>query len=82
MLRNDDLRTLAYLAFVELGQRLGKKESGTTLEMFNQAKLGGLLDYNVNDDGTIYVFPLASKPATQVASVEGIDSHGGMGERK
>lgn len=80
-MRLDDLRTLAYLSFVELGQRLDKKTSNVVIEMFVQAKVNGLLDYNINDDGTIYVFPLASKPATQVAGVIGIDSHGGMGER-
>lgn len=80
-MRADDVRTVAYLALQLLGQHVDKKAPALVHELFVQAKAGGLLDYTVNDDGTIYVFPLASKPATQVAGVQGIDSHRGMGDK-
>lgn len=80
-MRADDLRTVAYETLSLLGARLGPKEPALVHEWFAQAKVMGLIDYKQNDDGTIYVFPLASKPITQVAGVQGIDSHGGMGER-
>jgi len=78
-MRLDDLRTITYLALEQLGQRLDKTAPPFVGELFVQAKANNLIDYNVNDDGSIYVFPLASKPPTQVASVEGIDAHRGMG---
>jgi len=80
-MRPDDLRTIAYLAMEQLGARLDKQAPGFVLELFAQAKAGGLLNYTQNADGTIYIYPLASKPATQVAGVQGIDSHGAMGDR-
>lgn len=79
---DDEIRTVAYLALQLLGARLAAQEPGMVEGVFKGAKEIGLIDYTQNDDGTIYVFPLASKPPTQVASVEGIDAHRGMEDRR
>lgn len=79
-MRLDDLRTLAYQALEQLAAKC--QVADLDYGLFEQAKNIGLCDFKVDDrTAKVTVFPLASKPATQVAGVIGIDSHGGMGER-
>lgn len=82
-MRNDDLRTLAYKAFEMLGEAslCTGFVSPEQTELFAEAKALGLLDFGIGEHGEIRVFPLASKPPTQVAAVAGIDSHKGMGTK-
>lgn len=81
-MRTDDLRTIAYRALLNLGDRLVAGAPGQPpelLDLFEEARQAGLIDFDQRGDGTLFVFPLASKPPTQVATPVGIDSHKGMG---
>lgn len=80
-MNNDDLRTLAYCAMVELGAQCGPLTPDSTRDLFIQARQLGLCDHQNQPDGSIKVVPIPSRPPTQVAGVQGIASHRGMGDK-